>query len=150
MPNKVLILSEPAHAELRGIVSAAIIEQAGKLKELKPHQEGYDPGHATLAVLTGIFAQLTEQVPPSLESSGYVDQDRAHTARVAASVAERMRAKGLDPERDDPRALDPVCIHGLPFTAPCVDCMANEAPAVPPTEMHARPDVTVATGGEEL
>jgi hypothetical protein len=150
MASKALILSETAHSVLLELITGQIVQQAQALAQLDKKKQPNEYGLCLTGLneLTGLHAQLTEKIP-TLPST-YKDPLEEHERRVNEATRTRMLAAGLDPDRDDPRALDPSCVHGRKFTEPCPKCEANEPPAQPPSQANERPDVGIIGIGDML
>ncbi len=123
-----LILTDAEREFLIGAVERAVIDDAASTHALasrsilwpKKNAEAFERARASLHTGAGLLGKLS---PDALEVLDDVTPTREAPVGIYAEADARALAEAIP--NFDPRALDPRCAHGLPFTSPCDLCQGD-------------------------
>ena len=109
---------------LIGLAAAGVVDAAAQvqrhraLPNSRAHKDALTSMHTASSVLTQLRAMAASDEAPE-RIAGPLD---GFDGGVIAAAAEM----GVSIEKElgsiDPRANSPKCVHGVPFSVPCLDC----------------------------
>ena len=123
-------LSEKVAEHLLEVVVGQIIMrgQTMKLTDRKKTPETYRILHEQFTNMITLHAEIT-RARSMREPDGVAGLTRHANKDISAIDSQTYQlalAEGIDPQRElldiDPRANNPHCVHGVPFSTPCESC----------------------------
>ncbi len=121
-----LIIDDAERDYLRAIVQSTLMRDAQRLADSDPRRDAdrYAKAQSALQIGAQLLAALAPsriEVATGADPQAELRQAMANQGAAAAAtiIAERLAREVPD---FDPRALDPQCIHGIPFRDHCPHC----------------------------